>query len=229
MEAANTIGSVVAYLAALRGRHSVLLAAGDAAMRSLYATYDPDVTMTAEDGWAVHQRRNLPAHELDPDLALLLSTSGSTGSSKLVRLSRQNLHANAEAIVSYLGITTDDRAVTTLPMRYCYGPSVINSHLHRGASLVLTELSVLDPCLWKALRATGATSFAGVPHTFEQLDRIGFDTMVLPTLRYLTQAGGRLHPDAVRRYAALGQRDGWLRHDEPVTTAVAGSAGPPLS
>jgi hypothetical protein len=75
---------------------------------------------------------------------------------------------------------------------------------------VLTDRSVVDPCFWDDFRAHGATSFAGVPYTFELLDRIGFEAMALPSLRYVTQAGGRLDPDRVRRYAAQGERDGWL-------------------
>jgi hypothetical protein len=94
-------------------------------------------------------------------------------------------------------------------MHYCYGLSVINSHLERGAALILTDASVADPGFWDRFRAHGGTSFAGVPHTFELLDRTGFDELRLPTLRYVTQAGGRLAPDRVRHFAALGHRDGW--------------------
>lgn len=209
--AANAIEPVVAYLAALRGGHPVLLAPGEneVATRALAAAYEPDVIVTASGGWALQERRSQSAHELHPDLALLLSTSGSTGSPKLVRLSRTNLQTNAASIAGYLGVTEDHRAVTTLPMHYCYGLSVINSHLQSGAGLVLTELSVVDRCFWDIFAAAGATSFAGVPHTFDLLDRVGFPSMPLPSLRHVTQAGGRMHPDKVRRYAAIGQRHGW--------------------
>ncbi len=94
-------------------------------------------------------------------------------------------------------------------MGYCYGLSVINSHLARGASLVLTERSVIEPEFWDAFRRTRATSFAGVPYTFDLLDRIRFAEMDLPHLRYVTQAGGRLDPEDVRRYAEMGRRNGW--------------------
>ena len=82
-------------------------------------------------------------------------------------------------------------------MSYCYGLSVLNSHLLRGAGLVLTDLSVVDPCFW-AFSTTGATAFAAVPYTFELLERVGFADLELPGLRYLTQAGGRLAPESVR-------------------------------
>ena len=126
-----------------------------------------------------------------------------------MRLSHGNLEANAAAIASYLALDADDRAAMTLPLHYCYGLSVLHSHLSCGAGVALTDRSVVDPCFWDLFRSQRCTSFAGVPHTFELLDRIGFDRLALPTLRYVTQAGGRLDPDTVRRYAGLGARDGW--------------------
>ncbi len=148
------------------------------------------------------------AHRLHPDLALLMSTSGSTGSPKLVRLSRCNLVANAKAIAEYLDIGETDRAATTLPMSYCYGLSVIHSHLLRGAGLILTDRSVVDDEFWALFRRCRGTSFAGVPYTFEMLERIGFDGIDLPDLRYVTQAGGRLSPERVRSFADARRTQG---------------------
>lgn len=209
--AENALDPLVAYLAALRGGHPVLLtAAGDHAnLAALSDCYDPDVVISAATNWAIDERNTEPAHQLHPDLALLLSTSGSTGSPRVARLSRQNLDSNAAAIASYLKLTPADRAITTLPMAYCYGLSVINSHLHVGASIVVNNLSVVDRCFWDVFNSTGATSFAGVPHTFDLLDRIGFESKRLPTLRSVTQAGGRLPPEKVRRFAGIAERDGW--------------------
>ncbi|MEV7473698.1 AMP-binding protein [Pseudarthrobacter oxydans] len=212
LAASNDVESVVAYLAALASGHPLILLPEDkpAALESLVAAYDPDVVVRSADGQCVlDERRPGTRHTLHPDLALLLSTSGSTGSPKLVRLSHANLQANAESIATYLQITRDDRAATTLPMSYCYGLSVINSHLLRGAGLVLTGLSVVDPCFWELFRREGATAFAAVPYTFELLERVGFADMDLPALRYVTQAGGRLAPDSVRHYAELGRERGW--------------------
>ncbi|MET4147129.1 AMP-binding protein [Arthrobacter sp. UYCo732] len=212
LTAGNDVESLVGYLAAMAAGHPLILLPADkpAALESLVAAYDPDVVLHSGNGRMVlEERRPGTGHTLHPDLALLLSTSGSTGSPKLVRLSYDNLQANAESIAEYLGITEYDRAMTTLPMSYCYGLSVINSHLLRGACLVLTDLSVVDPCFWELFRGQGATSFAAVPYTFELLERVGFAAMDLPTLRYITQAGGRLAPDLVRQYAGLGARSGW--------------------
>jgi acyl-CoA synthetase (AMP-forming)/AMP-acid ligase II len=212
LAAANDVDSLVAYLAALVAGHPLILLPEDkpAALESLVAAYDPDVILRPGGGTMVLEEcRPGTRHGLHPDLALLLSTSGSTGSPKLVRLSQKNLQSNAESIAEYLGIDSGDRAATTLPMSYCYGLSVINSHLLRGAGLVLTDLSVVDPCFWELFRSQEATAFAAVPYTFELLERVGFADMDLPRLRYVTQAGGRLAPDKVRGYAELGRRNGW--------------------
>ncbi len=202
----NDVETVLTYLAALAGGHVALLSPEDADDHELRSVYAPDVVA---DGARLEDLHPGSRHDLHPDLALLLSTSGSTGSPKLVRLSHDNLRSNAASIAEYLALTADDRAVTTLPLHYCYGLSVLNSHLLVGGSVVLTEHSVLDDALWDTFRAAEATSFAGVPHTFDLLDASGFAERELPTLRYVTQAGGRLTPDRVRAMTQLGARRGF--------------------
>ncbi|MBC7593831.1 MAG: AMP-binding protein [Kineosporiaceae bacterium] len=209
---ANDVETIVAYLAALDGRHPVLLAAGDSGrhLDSTIRDYDPDVVFSRHnEEWSLTERQEGTAHRLHPDLAVLLSTSGSTGSSKLVRLSRDNIRSNALSIADYLGIRPTDRAATTLPVHYCYGLSVVNSHLITGAGLVVTDLSVVDRCFWDLFDRAGATTFAGVPYTFDLLDNCGFAGRDLPQLRYVTQAGGKLSPDRVARFARLGIERDW--------------------
>nr|WP_174257833.1 AMP-binding protein [Phytoactinopolyspora alkaliphila] len=207
--ASNDLESLVWYLGTLRAGHVALLVPPGHA-DSLADAYDPDVVLSPAGGaWQPDERRPGSTHDLHPDLALLMSTSGSTGSPKLVRLSHENLQSNAEAIAGYLGVRASDRSATTLPMHYCYGLSVVHSHLAVGAGLILTELSVVDACFWDLFRAHAGTSFAGVPHTFDLLDRVDFASMELPGLRYITQAGGRLDAERVRGYAQLGQQRGW--------------------
>jgi acyl-CoA synthetase (AMP-forming)/AMP-acid ligase II len=207
LEVSNSVPALAAYLGTLAGGHVAFPVSPGGHHAELLGTYDPDVVI--DSGGSIRYRRRHSHHRLHPDLALLLSTSGSTGSPKLVRLSAANLASNAEAIADYLSITENDRAATTLPMSYCYGLSVIHSHLRHGAALILTDRSVADEEFWTVARRHGATSFAGVPYTFELLDRIGFDGAELRCLRYITQAGGRMHPDSVRRYAQLGRSRGF--------------------
>lgn len=212
LEAENTLPSLVVYLAALASCHPLLIlpAGGGQAAKTVVAAYDPDVVVRASHDEPVFDvRREETRHELHPDLALLVSTSGSTGSPKLVRLAADSIQANAAAIAEYLQLRPGDTAATALPLSYCYGMSVVNSHLSVGATLALTDLSVVDPCFWELVRSEGVTSFAAVPYTFDLLDRVGFKDMAVPSLRYITQAGGRLDPERVRSYAELGQRRGW--------------------
>ena len=208
VEAANELDSLVAYLAALQHGHVALVVPDrrTAQRDAMVAAYDPDIVCAAGRD---DVRRPATVHDLHPDLALLLSTSGTTGSPKLVRLSRDNVASNAAAIADYLGLTPDDRAITALPLHYCYGLSVLHSHLVAGASIVLTDLSVVDECFWDLATRTGATTLAGVPHTFDLLATSGFETRDLPSLRQVTQAGGRLDPDAVRRWSRAGRSRGW--------------------
>jgi acyl-CoA synthetase (AMP-forming)/AMP-acid ligase II len=206
LECHNDVETVVTYLAALEGHHPVLLTGPSCPRDELAAAYRPEVVAR---GALLEERAQVAPAALHPDLAVLLSTSGSTGSPKLVRLSHENVRSNAASIATYLGLTAQERAATTLPLQYCYGLSVLNSHLLVGASVLLTDASVVEERFWREFAAAGATSFAGVPHTFDLLDSSGFADRELPTLRTVTQAGGRLAQDAVRRYARLGQERGF--------------------
>ena len=203
MLAHNTIDFLVDYLAAHEAGHAVLLLPPDSpATDALVSAWTPDVI--AGDGRAIPDAAHhaAPRHDLHRDLSLLLSTSGSTGAPKLVRQSREAVLANARSITEYLGIRDRDRAITTLPPHYCYGLSVIHSHLLRGASLVLNTDSVSTPEFWDRAADTEVTTFAAVPHTVELIERAGLHVLDrLTRLRYLTQAGGRLAPDSVRRVA----------------------------
>jgi len=146
--------------------------------------------------------------DLHPDLALLLATSGSTGSPKLVRLSHTNILSNARSIVTYLGIDQHERAVTSLPFNYSYGMSVLNSHLNAGASILLTNRTFFDPLFWSRMKSSEATSLAGVPYSYEMLLKLRFERMDLPALRTLTQAGGKLPVAQTERVFDICQSKG---------------------
>jgi acyl-CoA synthetase (AMP-forming)/AMP-acid ligase II len=203
IEAANEVEPIVWYLGALRGGHCVLLTAADSAGQAeeLAAIYQPDARLFKTGSQWTADVEAIPDRPLHPDLALLLSTSGTTGAVKLVRLSAGAIEANARSIAEYLSIAPGERAITTLPMHYSYGLSVIVSHLAAGATILLTGLSVIEPAFWEFFDREGGASLAGVPYTYELLERIGFRDARHPTLRTLTQAGGRLAPDMVELYA----------------------------
>lgn len=145
---------------------------------------------------------------LHDDLALLLTTSGSTGSPKLVRLSYENIRSNSESIVSYLGIKSGDRPITTLPMHYSYGFSIINSHLMVGGTILLTTKTLVEKGFWDFFRELQATSFGGVPYTFEMLNKLRFFRMELSSLKTITQAGGKLSIELSRNFAEYATNKG---------------------
>lgn len=139
--------------------------------------------------------------ELYDELCLMLTTSGSTGSPKFVRQSYRNVTSNAESIVQYLKLDETEKPITTLPMNYTYGLSIINSHLMVGATLLLTDKGLMQKEFWKFFKDAGATSFGGVPYTYEMLKKLRFFNMDLPSLRYMTQAGGKLLPKLHQEFA----------------------------
>jgi acyl-CoA synthetase (AMP-forming)/AMP-acid ligase II len=218
--------AVLFYLACLRAGVPLCLAEPQPeALARLDGTYGPALLLAPRglpmpEGWTIGsspleayvaalagEPRELDLH---PDLALLLTTSGSTGSPKLVRLSARNLAANAKAIAVYLELSPDERAVQSLPMHYSYGLSVLNSHLIAGGSVVLTPHSFMRPEFWVSVDQERATSFAGVPYMYETLHRLRFDPARHPSLRTFTQAGGGLRHELVahfhQRTTAAGAR-----------------------
>ncbi len=204
----NSVAAVAAYLGALRAGHAVILVNGDdgLAWRHTEARYAPELSWSSARGLEAGPGSRGP--DLHPDLTLLLSTSGSTGSAKLVRLSAAAVDANAASIRECLGIKAADRAITTLPPAYSYGLSVINSHLLAGASLILTDGSVAHDAFRSLAVREGATSMAGVPYTYEMLEASRFLDRLPASLTVLTQAGGRLGADAVLRVREAAARQG---------------------
>jgi acyl-CoA synthetase (AMP-forming)/AMP-acid ligase II len=218
--AGNGPDSVVSYLACLAEGIPLGLGDSSGALRArVIGAYQPTLLFlpsdesAAEEGYeplpsqpegglVVWRRRDRAPYPVSPNpaLALLLATSGSTGDVKFVRLSRANLLANALSISQYLGLSDSERAVQSLPMSYSYGLSVLNSHLVSGASVAFSAHSFMRPEFWRAVDSCGCTSFAGVPYMYETLARLGINPAEGRSVRTLTQAGGHLKVDLVRRF-----------------------------
>lgn len=123
---------------------------------------------------------------------LILTTSGTTHSPKFVRLSHLNLFSNVKNIIKSLNIKADHVTITTLPMSYSYGLSIINSHLESGSKILVNNFSVLEKKFWHNIKKLKITSFGGVPEMYKILLKIKFYKNDLSSIRYLTQAGGKL-------------------------------------
>ncbi|HEX8626621.1 MAG TPA: AMP-binding protein [Catenuloplanes sp.] len=214
----STVDAVLGYLGALSARRPVALldpALPADVLHDLVGRYRPAVVTGVGDHpsppgytadrceppgpiWrAATPAGTGPTDTGHPDLGLLLATSGSTGSPRLVRLSRRGLLANVVAVTAALGITADEVTVTSLPLYYTYGLTVLNTHLSAGATVVLDRRGLLDRDFWATVGHHRVTSLAAVPYQYEMLSRIRFDPAAYPSLRTLTQAGGRLRRDLV--------------------------------
>ncbi|MEO6831597.1 MAG: AMP-binding protein [Chitinophagaceae bacterium] len=145
--------------------------------------------------------RQPAALEIHSKIRLLLSTSGSTGSPKFVKLSDENLISNATSIATYLPINSQDVAPLNLPISYSYGLSVFTSNALFGGTIACTTKDVLMKEFWEQFSRVGFTSLAGVPFVYEMFQRIGFMKKELPSLRYFTQAGGRLSISLTEKFA----------------------------
>jgi long-chain acyl-CoA synthetase len=212
----NNHESVVLYLASLKSGNAVLLLdekLNDEIRVNLINTYNPEFLISSSKtqpnnyklqfnifSLNVYKNKDLSQSKIFPDLAVLLSTSGTTGSPKLVRLTYRNIQSNADSISEYLQIDSDEKPITTLPFSYSYGFSIINSHLFKGASIILTDRTVFFKDFWNLFNEYKCTSFAGVPYTYTMLKRTGFNKLNLPTLKTMTQAGGKLSEEFIRHF-----------------------------
>jgi len=150
---------------------------------------------------------NLPAPQFrsspvnDNDVAVVIFTSGSTGAKKGVMLTHRNLCANTGSIVQYLDLNSDDRICVTLPFFYCYGASLLHTHLRIGGSIVISNNIFLGGVI-RDINTSRCTGFAGVPSTYQILVRkTPFLKEKLPTLKYMQQAGGQLPNKYIRMIA----------------------------
>jgi long-chain acyl-CoA synthetase len=134
-------------------------------------------------------RKNKNIH---PEIKILLSTSGTTGSPKFVKLSDENLYQNALSIIDYLPINKNDVTPLNLPIYYSYGLSVLTTNSMVGGQIITSLEDILSKKFWFHFEKLKFTSLAGVPYTYEVLNRIGFTQKHYTALKYLTQAGGKL-------------------------------------
>ena len=207
----NSVDDVAALLGAIAAGHAVALfdpKLAETARTALEQRYSPEWVI--EQGIARNGRfsSDLQPGSPNPALTLLLSTSGSTGSPKLVRLSAEALQANAEGIAEVLHITGDDVAAGYLPLHYSYGLSVLLSHLCRGARILLTNDGLTDRAFWPALRSAQVTHMPGVPFHFQIMAKLGFARLGLTSLRTLSQAGGNLDVETRRNAHAFMSASG---------------------
>lgn len=220
----NTVGSMVGYLGFVEH---------DAVPVTLNARIDPELLTnlltiyTPAYIWAPAEEENRFAYEkvyenygyvllktgnepypLNEKLQLCMTTSGSTGSPKLVRYKKGNLEANAKNVAIAFGWTAEERPICDLGMQYTMGLNVINTHLYVGATVLLTTYNLMSGEFWDYIKAERATNFTGVPFSYDIFYRLHFDRMDLPDLHTLSQGGGKLTDARFTQLAEYAQRTG---------------------
>jgi long-chain acyl-CoA synthetase len=210
----QNVETILTYVSALNSQNAVILSESkinDQLKTGLIESYKPDIIFNFDSDLPGYSKMELDeiqylvikknvTGEINKNLALLLSTSGTTCSPKLVRLSYENIQNNAESIFNYLPLNENERPISSLPFSYSYGLSVLNSHLLAGASIVLTNKSFVLRDFWKIFKEYNCTSFAGVPYTYQLLKKTNFHKLDFPTLKYLTQAGGSLDKETLHYF-----------------------------
>lgn len=223
--AENKIGSLLGYVGALSSGIVPLIISAKtektlySTLRDLYSPafiWAPDEMLPELDyesagfsewGYSL-VKTGLPSPRMHKDLALLLPTSGSTGSPKLVRHSYRNIEANAFNVLRLFGLTENERPMAALPMHYTMGLSVITSHLLAGATIILSGRSLLDKGFWQMMREHRVTSFTGVPYSYELLSKLRFFRMDLPDLHTITQGGGKMTEELFKACADYAEQKG---------------------
>lgn len=220
----NRIGCVVGYLAMIEaGVVPIMLNASlpNDFLSNLISTYEPcAIWFPANDKHRfdldpvleLHDYclgfTDAPACSLNDALELCMSTSGSTGSPKLVRYKRGNLEANAQNVARAFSWTKNERALADLGLQYTMGLNVVNTHLFVGATVLLCDHNPVSSKYWNYMEREKATNITGVPFTFELFFRLRFFQKDLPYLNTIAEGGGRLPDKRFRELADYAQATG---------------------
>lgn len=215
----NSIGALAGYAALLNGGHPMLMVSAGLsedmrrqimnayrpalvfAPRSLRGDYPHMKEIREIDDYALLRTSYSEPWPVHPALGQLLTTSGSTGSVKYVRHSWDNIRVNARVFVDIMGMTAEERSITTLPMHYTGGLSVICASLMAGATMIVTRRGVMDEEFWDLFENERVTAFHGVSSTYDMLRRLDMFCEDFPDLRIMSQGGSRLDRD-LHRYVA---------------------------
>lgn len=216
----NDIETILFYVACIRLKITIIFISNKKTSQNLYELidqYQPDYiwrkivkndekSLIYYNQYGLFRLKNEPKNEINSKIDLLLSTSGTTGNLKYVKLSSENLLSNASSITKYLNLDANERPIVKLPINYAYGLSVINSHLNVGAKIYLTDENIVKKNFWKIVSNKNITSLAGVPFTFEIIKKMNIGYNYLKNIRYLTQAGGKLNKELVLYFGKLSRK-----------------------
>ena len=212
----NTIGFIFFYIYLLKKNFAVMLLGKNITLEELIGikkkyhpsdvalplkflkklNFQKDKIYKSKYDYCLYEENSSKKFKIHRDLCLLLSTSGTTGSRKFVKLSYKNLLSNIKGIVGSLNINKKDKTITTMPAEYSYGLSVINSHLFVGAKIILNNLTLFDRKFLESVTKLKVTNLNGVPFFFDLIKKINFFNKInCSNIKFITQAGGSLSED----------------------------------
>ena len=215
----NRVGALAGFLSLYECKDVCLLLSAKidkGLLDTLYETYKPSYFWIPESktgktpyevlyqfkGYVLCRTGN-KAPELHPELSMLMTTSGTTGSPKLVRHKYGNIESNAKTVAQVVGWTPEERGIIDLPMQYTMGLNVICSHLYAGATVLLIEVNLMSPKYWSFIKEQKGSNFTGVPFSYEILNRLRFGRMDLPYLTTMAEGGGKLSDTLFKTFADI--------------------------
>ena len=210
----NTLGLIVNYITLLKNDCIIQLVDSKTKLseiKNLINLYKPNF-ICSSDHWfkkneliginlrnisnsfqtSIHRTNFSKKIKCHNNLSILMPTSGSMGSKKYVRISKDNIYQNTKSIVAYLKLKQGDRSITSMPFCYSYMLSVINTHLESGSSIFVTDETIVQNRFWESFKKNKITNFNGVPYHYDILLKLGLNKVFKKNLRFLTQAGGKL-------------------------------------
>jgi len=218
----NRVGSLAGFLALYDCKDVCLLlnaSIDQELLEALYETYTPAYFWMPEKvshnysilysykGYVLAKTGEIsPA--LHPDLSMLMTTSGTTGSPKLVRHKYGNIESNAKNVAQVFGWTHEERGIIDLPMQYTMGLNVITSHIYAGATVLLVSANLMSPLFWKFIKDNQGTNFTGVPFSYEVLSKLRFFRMDLPYLKTMAEGGGKMSDTLFTAFADFARLSG---------------------
>ena len=206
----NEIESILFYLSSLKNKCALVLLEKNITefnLNSLIQQYEPKYIFKNKKNkikcknftkkeiflnYLIFENKNKLNINIHKNLKILISTSGTTGNPKYVKLSEQNLGSNIKSIITYLKLDRYDSTITTLPMNYVYGLSIINTHLFVGGKIILNDFSVIDKRFWELIANHKITNINGVSYLYEIMDKIKFLDKDLSYVKFFTHAGGKI-------------------------------------
>ena len=222
----NSPEAIIYYVGLVRNRIATLLIPNETSeskLTKLILAYSPNYVISnlkskpleqnfkAIDNfekYSIFESNNVIHHPVLPNTAVCLSTSGSTGSPKFVKLSLNNLESNTKAIIKALNIEESQSTITTMPMSYSYGLSVINTSLAVGGVLVVNSKQVTCRDFWDQVKEHSVNTLSGVPYIYEQLSRLSADFLGRTKIKTFTQAGGKLKKEIRQHFIRICEETG---------------------